>query len=110
MKYLIIVDKYGYINELSNARVVEKTILNYTHHRKLTYDLQDLCQMIYLILLEYDDNSICNMCKRGEINNFIVGIIKKQYDSKTSPYFKQIVKPNIMTEDLSNVRAKEDND
>lgn len=100
--------KAEYIEHLAKLRTVEKIILNYTHSSKLKYDLQDLAQMVYMILLEYNENVIKRLQDNGEINRFIVGIIRKQYDSCSSPYYNDIVRLNRISTDLNHVEYKED--
>lgn len=69
--------------------------------RSLTADLKDLAQMIYFILLNYDESKIIDLWERGEINFFIVAIIKNQMMSSTSSYYKEIVKFGARSETLA---------
>ena len=55
-------------------------------HQQLTSDLKDLCQMIYLILLEYDEEKIKDLWKNNEMNFFIARIILNQFRSSNSPF------------------------
>lgn len=55
-------------------------------------DMDDFVQEIYLILLEYDSNKIIELWKNRQLNYFLVGIIKRQYNSTTSPYYKKYKK------------------
>ena len=55
-------------------------------HQQLTPDLKDLCQMVYLILLEYDEEKIQDLWEHNEINFFIARIIINQYRSSNSPF------------------------
>lgn len=77
---------------MAKERIVEKTILNIVHRSQLTYDLQDLSQMIYVILLEYDADTIVGLWQRKEMGNFLVAIIKKQLFSRNSPYYYSIIR------------------
>ena len=42
------------VETLARERRVEQMVVNIAH-QTLTPDLEDLCQMVYLILLEYDE-------------------------------------------------------
>ena len=55
-------------------------------HHELTQDLKDLCQMVYVILLEYDEAKIVDLWDNGEINFFLARIIINQYRSSNSPF------------------------
>lgn len=55
-------------------------------------DMDDFVQEIYLILLEYDSDKIIELWKNRQLNYFLVGIIKRQYNSTTSPYYKKYKK------------------
>lgn len=55
-------------------------------------DKSDFGQEIYLILLEYDIDKLQAMYERQELKWFIVKIIKNQYYSQNSPYYKKYKK------------------
>lgn len=70
---------------LAEERRVETLVENIAHHA-LTSDLKDLCQMVYLILLEYDEAKIQDLWNNGQINFFLARIIVNQYRSSNSPF------------------------
>ena len=45
------------IEAIAGERMVETMVENIAHH-SLTADLKDLTQMVYLILLEYDETKL----------------------------------------------------
>ena len=55
-------------------------------------DADDLEQEIYMILLEYNKNKIIELYNNNQLKYFIVGIIQRQYNSKTSPFYKKYKK------------------
>ena len=57
-----------------------------------TNDMDDFVQEIYMILIEYNKDKIIEMYKNRQLNYFLVGIIKRQYNSTTSPYYKKYKK------------------
>ena len=73
------------IEALANERRVEALVENIAHH-SLTDDLKDLCQMVYLVLLEYDDDKILDLWENDQINFFLARIIINQYRSSNSPF------------------------
>ena len=70
---------------LADERRVETMVENIAH-RALTDDLKDLCQMVYVILLEYDEERLRDLWDNGQINFFLARIIINQYRSSTSPF------------------------
>lgn len=62
-------------------------------------DLDDLSQMIYLALLEYDEERLVCIYESNQINFFLARIIKNQFFSKTSQYFKDYRKFSKKIED-----------
>ena len=78
-------DKKTIIETLAKDRRVEALVENIAHH-SLTADLKDLCQMVYLILLEYDESKLKDLWENDQINFFIARIILNQYRSSNSPF------------------------
>lgn len=71
----------------------ERTVKNIIRNMQVAeQDADDLEQEIYTILLEYDSNKIIEMYKNKQLKYFIVGVIQRQYNSKTSPFYKKYKK------------------
>lgn len=85
MIFIDVADKVTIIETLAKDRRVEALVENIAHH-SLTADLKDLCQMVYLILLEYDESKLQDLWKNEQINFFIARIILNQYRSSNSPF------------------------
>lgn len=85
MIFLFVVDKYRIIDTLAKEKRVEAMVENIAHHA-LTDDLKDLCQMVYLILLEYDEDKIIDLWENDQMNFFLARIIINQYRSSNSPF------------------------
>lgn len=75
------------IGGLARERVVETAVCNIAG-RSLDDDLEDLCQMVYCILLEYDPRRIEAMHAKGQLRWFVVRIIMNQYRSSNSAFHK----------------------
>lgn len=75
------------IDRLSREKRVEQIASNITHYSFDAPQLQDLAQLVYLTLLEYDSSKIVELEEKGQINFFIVRIIVNQYRSKNSTYY-----------------------
>lgn len=85
MIFIDVTDKKTIIETLAKDRRVEALVENIAHH-SLTADLKDLCQMVYLILLEYDESKLQDLWENEQINFFIARIILNQYRSSNSPF------------------------
>lgn len=85
MIFIDVTDKEKIIETLAKDRRVEALVENIAHH-SLTADLKDLCQMVYLILLEYDESKLQDLWENDQINFFIARIILNQYRSSNSPF------------------------
>ena len=79
------VDKMTIIETLAKERRVEALVENIAHH-SLTADLKDLCQMVYMILLEYDEAKLQDLWENDQMNFFLARIILNQYRSSNSPF------------------------
>ena len=77
--------KVHIIETLAKERRVEALVENIAHH-SLTADLKDLCQMVYLVLLEYDATKLLDLWENNQINFFLARIIINQYRSSNSPF------------------------
>lgn len=55
-------------------------------------DIDDLIQEVYVILLEYRAEKIIELYNNKQLKYFLVGILKRQYHSNTSPFYKKYKK------------------
>lgn len=77
---------------LAKERRVETMVLNIAHARTLSANLRDLCQMVYMVILNYDQDKIVDLWEHGEINFFLARIIRTNLFSPRSPYAAQITR------------------
>lgn len=91
------------IEEIAKGKMVEAMVRNIAH-KELNADLSDLCQMVYLILLEYDEEKIVDLWENNQMQFFIARIIINQYKSYKSPFhttfrkFRHMINEAISTE------------
>lgn len=74
------------LEKIANERIVENICKNIGVSSKY-YD--DLVQEIYLILLEYDQAKLQTIYENNQLNFWLTRIIKNQYCSTTSPFYKK---------------------
>jgi hypothetical protein len=84
-----IVTKAEIIDLLATRKKVEAMVENIAHH-ELTADLKDLCQIVYLVLLEYDESKLQDLWANDEMDFFLARVIVNQYRSSNSPFHYQI--------------------
>ena len=75
------------IAKLARERRVETMVENIAK-QPLADDLKDLSQMVYLVLLEYDEKKLQDLWDNNQMNFFIARIIINQYRSSNSPFHK----------------------
>ena len=73
------------VEAVAKARIVETMVENIAH-QSLSADLKDLTQMVYLILLEYDESKLQDLWENDQMVFFIARIIINQYRSSNSPF------------------------
>lgn len=78
-------EKYEIVEQLAKARQVEIMVSNIAH-QALSPELKDLCQMIYLILLEYDERKLQDLWDNNQMSFFLARIILNQFRSSHSPF------------------------
>lgn len=86
------------VGELAKSRSVERMIENIAH-RSLDANLKDLSQMVYIILLEYDEDKIQDLYEHNQMNYFLARIIINQYQSCNSPFYKEFRKFGRMVDE-----------
>lgn len=98
------------VETLARERRVEQMVVNIAH-QTLTPDLEDLCQMVYLILLEYDEAKLQDLWENDQINFFLARVILNQYRSTNSPFyalFRKFQEKSIPLADMG--KRRRDND
>lgn len=91
------------VTQLARERRVETMVENIAK-QPLSADLKDLAQMVYVILLEYDETRLQDLWEHGQINFFIARIILNQYRSVNSPFYKLFRKHGKRQEDIETIR------
>lgn len=78
--------RYEIVECLSKEKRVETMVCSIAH-QALSADLKDLSQMVYLILLQYDEARLQDLWEHGQINFFLARIIVNQYRSNNSTFY-----------------------
>lgn len=79
---------------IGDKRIVEEIARNM---RVESEYFDDLCQEVYLILLTgYTEEKLQEAIDKKQINFIITSIMKNQWFSKTSPFYRQFKKPKLL--------------
>ena len=93
-------NKAEIIEQIAKARMVETMVQNIAHESLSTNaDLSDRCQMVYLILLEYDEDKLQYLWEHNQMRFFLARIIVNQYRSSYSPFHIQYRKFRMMVDE-----------
>lgn len=87
------------INELAKGRIVETMVANIAHH-DLDDNLKDLCQIIYISLLNKEPQCIEELHEHNELNYYISQMITNQYFTSNSPWHNAFRKYQRMGEQI----------
>lgn len=85
---------------------VEQIVLRIAGKDRLSADLEDLVQMVYLALLEYPEDKLTDLWESGAINFLIVRLVLFNLRSKTSRYYYTIKIFSARSQDLTAVEYK----
>ena len=81
------------LEQIASNRIVEEIASNMRVEREY-YD--DLCQEVYLILITgYTEEKLQEAIDKNQINFIITSIMKNQWFSKTSPFYRKYKKPKL---------------
>lgn len=84
------------IQWLAENNVVEKIVIKTI---KQQMDIEDLVAEIYLILLEKEDECIEKMDDK-RLRNYVISIVRNQFNSSTSPYYKNYKRHDRFKSDI----------
>ena len=83
-KWRFFMTKYQIVEELGKKKVVEKIARHYK-----TFAREDLCQYVYLYLLEkVDEDKLIELYNTNKLKQYLAGIVHRQALSNHSEYIK----------------------
>lgn len=94
--------KYKIVEKLAEEKKIETIIKNVAKTDDDT--LQDLAQMLYLDLLEKNDETIISLYEEKKLQYFLTRMVINSINSKTSRYYYLYKKYNDITEEIENER------
>lgn len=87
-----------------------KTVETIAHNMRVDRDyFDDLCQEVYYILLTgYTEEKLQEAIDKKQINFIITSIMKNQWFSKTSPFYRQYKKPKLKSVPMEQYKEESD--
>lgn len=94
--------KYKIVEKIAQEKTIETIIKNVAKTDDDT--LQDLAQMLYLDLLEKNDETIISLYEEKKLQYFLTRMVINSINSKTSRYYYLYKKYNDITDEIENER------
>lgn len=91
--------KHEIIERMARERMVEELVFKIRVEEE--QDKKDLCEDIYVNLLEKDEEKIQHLWKTKAMKYFLVRMIGNMIYSKTSPYYTKYKKFRQLSEEIS---------
>lgn len=88
------------IEHLCAEQFIENTIKKFIRKPYLSPNYQDLAQDLYLDLMTKTDDLIVGLYDRGEMERFIVQMIKNNIFSYSSRFYKNYRKMSLCSDDI----------
>ena len=90
-------NKYKPVQYIIDNKIIEGLIRDYS----VDYQFRDdLTQEIYMILLDSDQAKLQDIINKKQIRFYVARILRNQFYSSTSPFYKQYKKPLLLKETL----------
>lgn len=99
-------DRNGIVETLARQKKVEHFAQLYAG-RRLDDDLKDLCQIVYLILLQMDEDKLTDLWDSGDIDFFLRRVIRTQLFGNRSDYDRQVLRFRKYTTTLTDYNGKQ---
>lgn len=74
------------VARMANEKLVETTVLRIAGVESMSADLEDLCQMVYVTLLEYDRVKLTRIVQDGKAGSFVARVVCWNLRSRTSRF------------------------
>lgn len=97
-------NKYEAISDIAKEGVVERLAKKYNISSPY---IKDLCQDLYIELLNKDEKLIVGLYERNEIEYYIRKMISNNVNSTTSPFYKNYEKFRKNSEEINNEKTEE---
>lgn len=98
------------IRQAAEARLVEDIIRNVTHRSALGDDLKDLCQIVYLSMLEQPEDKIVRLGETGELRYWVASVVHRQLTGHRTTYEQQVVRFRARSSPLTEAAGMTDGD
>lgn len=91
--------RWEIVEKLAKEKRVEIMACNIAKS-PMSPNLEDLCQMVYELLLTYDEAKIIDLWESGALGFFIARVLTTQYRSPRSTFYNLIRKFSAKSEEI----------
>lgn len=95
--------KSSVISILARNKVIEKLLKQYNLSSPYA---KDLCQDLYIELLNKEDKLIVGLYERNEIEYYIRAMLSNNINSNTSPFYRQYERFRKTTDEIQNEKTE----
>lgn len=92
------------VNILAKDQVIENVVKNVCKSPVLKQNEQDLCQDLYLYLLEINNELLNRLYNNNELTYYIIGMVKNNVYSSSSNFYRTYKKFDMMTSDITEIK------
>lgn len=103
-------EKEREILRIYETGIVMDIVNNIGRRGQRRHNLDDLCQDIYLALMERPTSLLKRLNDTGDIRWYVARMVMNQIHSGTSPYYKIYRKPSVSSRDLPKDDERDDDD
>lgn len=89
------------VDYLIKTKIPETCVKYQLNKTKNQFFKDEMLQEVWLFILEYDIEKLEDAYGRGSLNALITAFIKRQFFSRTSPFFKKYKKFDILTDEIT---------
>ena len=94
--------KSDVLDIIAREHLVDRIVNKLLSSSKNPFDCpEDLIQDVYLLLLQKDEDLIVNLYNKGEIDYYILKVVRNQLLSKDSPYYQKYIRFQSNSDDIT---------
>ena len=101
----VVNDDFKPVEYIANNKIVEGLVHDYMVESDFA---DDLIQETYMILLDYNQTKLQQLIDKGHIRFYVARIVRNQYFSNTSNFYRKYKRPLLLKESLRPILDNEE--
>lgn len=98
------------IRQAAEAGLVEDIVKNTTHRSTLSDDMKDLCQIVYLSMMEQEPAKLVHLASAGELRYWVASVVNRQLNGHRTTYEQQVTRFRNRTSPLKDASGMTEGD